>query len=59
MKEEKKEENKILTQQVAVPKDAMRLVKIYAASNYMSITSTIELAIEKMCGDIKVVGEKK
>jgi hypothetical protein len=55
----KEETKKILTQQVAVPKDAMRLVKIYAASNYMSITATIERAIEQMCGDIKVVGEKK
>ena len=55
----KEENKKPLTQQVAVPKDSMRLVKIYAASNYMSITATIEQAIKQMCGDIKVVGAKK
>ena len=54
-KEEKdKTQKQIDTQQVAVPRQSMRKIKIYAASNYMSITKTIELAIEGLCGDIVV-----
>ena len=50
-----KEKKAINSQQVAVNRESMRKVKIYAASNYTTISAVITKAIDKLCDDEQII----